>query len=207
MSHLNISTIIIIITGITSFLAFSNQGLLDGLIFWPYRIWRNNEWYRLISCSFIHADMQHLLFNMLTFFFFGPYIENAFTIIFGSAGTILFITMYFGAVATADIYNLFKSRNDYAYRSLGASGGVSAIIFSYILFNPLGQIYLFFIPIGIPAALFGVLYLIYCAYSAKQGRDNIGHIAHFTGSVFGFIFPILFQPTLFKDFIYKLSGQ
>ena len=206
MNSLNISTIIIIITGITSFMAFSNHGLFDKLIFWPYRIWRNNEWYRLVSCSFIHADMQHLLFNMLTFFFFGPYIENAFTIVFGGAGIALFAIMYFGAVATADIYNLFKKRDDYNYRSLGASGGVSAIIFSYILFNPLGKIYLFFIPIGIPAVLFGGLYLAYFAYSAKQGRDNIGHIAHFTGSILGFFFPVLFQPVLLRDFVYKISA-
>lgn len=206
MDNLSISFIIIIITGITSFTAFSNPGLADKLIFWPYRVWRNNEWYRLVSCGFIHADMQHLLFNMLTFYFFGPYIEVEFAHTFGGMGMILFVVMYFGAITIADVYNLFKKRDDYGYRSLGASGGVSAIIFSYILFNPLGKIYLFFIPIGIPAVLFGGLYLAYCVYSAKQGRDNIGHIAHFTGSIFGFIFPILFQPGLLREFVYKLSS-
>lgn len=207
MSDLSLSVIIIAITAIISFSAFSNRTVFDNLIFWPYRIWRNNEWYRLVTCSFIHADVQHLLFNMLTFYFFGPYIEAMFGAIFPGIGMVLFVIMYFGAVATADIYNLFKRRDDYGYRSLGASGGVSAIIFAYILFNPLGKIYLFFIPIGIPAFLFGGLYLAYCIYSVKQGRDNIGHIAHFTGSIFGFVFPILFQPRLLQEFFYKLSGQ
>lgn len=204
---MNITIVIIVITAITSVLAFSNHNLMNELIFWPYRIWRNNEWYRVITCGFIHADIGHLFFNMFALYSFGGYMEDAFRVIFDGKGLTLYVFMYFGAICIADTYNLITRKDDYAYRSLGASGGVSAIIFSYILLNPFGKIYMFFIPVGIPAFAFGGLYLFYCAYMAKRGGDNIGHMAHFTGSIFGFIFPILFAPHLFLDFIAQLSGR
>jgi membrane associated rhomboid family serine protease len=205
---MSITLIIVVFTAGTSLLAFSNHRLIDQMLFWPYRVWRNNEWYRLITCSFVHADLGHLFFNMFALYSFGEYMEGAFGQIFGIKGRVLYVLMYFGAVATADIYNLFKRRDDYNYRSLGASGGVSAVIFAYILLDPFGKIYLFFIPVGVPAFIFGGLYLLYCAYMAKRGGDNIGHIAHFTGSIFGFFFPILFAPHLFADFVsHLLNGR
>ena len=185
-------------------MAFSNHQIIENLIFWPYKIWRNNEWHRLISCSFIHADWGHLAFNMLALYSFGAYIETSFEYIFEGKGHTLFILMYFGAVACADILNLFKQKDNTQYKSLGASGGVAAVVFSYILLNPMGKIYFFFIPIGIPAFIFGPLYLVYCVYMAKRGTDNIGHLAHFTGSVFGFVFPLLFEPRLLQLFVQQL---
>jgi membrane associated rhomboid family serine protease len=142
---------------------------------------------------------------MLALYSFGNYIEASFDNIFSGKGHTMFIAMYFLAVALADIYNLFKRKDDYNYRSLGASGGVSAVIFSYILLDPFGKIYMFFIPIPIPAFLFGGIYLLYCVYMAKRGGDNIGHIAHFTGSVFGFFFPVLFNPDLLIIFMQRLA--
>lgn len=121
-------------------------------------------------------------------------------------GEVLFVILYFGAVATADLYNLFTQKNNPGYKSLGASGGVSAVVFAYILLNPFGKLYLMFIPVGIPAFVFGPLYLLYCAYMAKRGGDNIGHTAHLTGSVFGFIFPAIFEPRLFMRFIGLLTN-
>ncbi|HWB63414.1 MAG TPA: rhomboid family intramembrane serine protease [Chitinophagales bacterium] len=203
---INITLFIVIATTIISLLAFSNHRIFDELFFWPYRIWRNNEWYRLVSCSFIHADLAHLAFNMFALYSFGNYVEWMFRGIFPGKGLTMFIIMYFLAVATADIYNLFMRRDDYGYRSLGASGGVSAIVFSYILFQPYGRISIYFLP-GIPAVIFGILYLFYCVYMANRGRDNIGHIAHFTGSIFGFVFPIIFKPSLLVDFIHQIMGR
>jgi membrane associated rhomboid family serine protease len=141
---------------------------------------------------------------MFALFSFGEYIELSFENIFENKGRLMFVLMYFGAVATADLYNLFKQKNNPNYRSLGASGGVSAVVFSFVLLNPFGKIYLMFIPVGVPAFIFGGLYLVYCVYMAKRGGDNIGHIAHFTGSVFGFVFPILFQPKLLVMFFEQL---
>lgn len=201
MEFMSITICIIAVTVIISLLAFNNQSYIDNLVFWPYRIWRNKEWHRLISCGFIHADYGHLFFNMFALFSFGQFVESAFGYYFGSIGITAYIIMYFLAVATADAYNLFKRKDDYGYRSLGASGGVSAVIFASILFNPFGKIYLFFIPVGIPAFIFGGLYLVYCAYMAKRAQDNIGHTAHFTGSLIGFFFPIIIQPSLLLDFI------
>ena len=143
---MNITLIIVIATCITSFLAFRNHKIIDGLIFYPYRIWKNNEWYRLVSCSFIHADFGHLLFNMIALFSFGNYMEYSFENIFQGKGHALFLLMYFGAVAVADGLNLFTQKNNPSYRSLGASGGVSAVIFAYILLNPFGGISCVFLP-------------------------------------------------------------
>ena len=202
---MSITLLIIIVTVVVSLAAFNNPALMNNLLFYPYQIWRRNEWHRLLSCGFIHADMGHLFFNLFALYGFGEYIEGAFGYTFGAKGTVLFVVMYFGAIATADILNLFQQKDNPQYRSLGASGGVSAVIFSFILFNPFGKIYLFFIPIGIPAFAFGGIYLAYCVYMAKRGGDNIGHIAHFTGSIFGFVFPILFEPRLLSYFIAQLK--
>ena len=203
---MNITTVLVGLTVITSLLAFNNHSLFDELIFWPYRVWRNNEWHRLISCGFIHADLGHLAFNMIALYSFGGYVEYKFSSIFHGTGFTLYVVMYFAAIATADLYNLFTKKDNYNYRSLGASGGVSAIVFSSILLDPFGQIYVF-LAIPISAVLFGGLYLFYCAYMARRGGDNIGHIAHFTGSIFGFIFPIIFAPSLLPQFIQQVANH
>lgn len=203
---MSITIFIVAITVGISLLAFSRQSLIDELVFWPYRIWRNNEWHRLVSCGFIHGDLGHLAFNMIALYSFGTFVEQAFYHLL-PMGLTLYIVMYFLAVATADIYNLYTKKNDYSYRSLGASGGVSAILFASILLNPLSGIYLFFIPIAIPAIVFGPLYLAYCVYMAKRGQDNIGHVAHFTGAIIGFIFPLLFRPTLIVDFFTQIQSK
>jgi membrane associated rhomboid family serine protease len=186
-------------------MAFNNHQLVENLLFYPYRMWRNSEYYRFISCSFIHADPMHLLFNMISLYSFGEYIELSFTYVFETNGRLLFVLMYFGAVITADMWNFFTQKNNPSYRSLGASGGVAAIIFAYILLNPFGKISLFILP-GIPAFIFGPLYLLYCIYMDKRGGDNIGHLAHFTGSVFGFFFPVIFQPALLGRFFSHIAA-
>jgi membrane associated rhomboid family serine protease len=201
---MSITLIIVGITAITSIMAFSNHKFIDELISWPYKMWHNKEWYRLLSCGFVHADWGHLFFNMFALYSFGEYVEAAFkgNQLFGAKGLTLYVIMYLAAIAVADIYNVFTQKDNYSYRSLGASGGVSAVIFASILLNPFGHIGLMFIPgNGIPAFVFGPLYLIYCAVMAKRGGDNIGHTAHFTGSIFGFVFPIIFAPWLFTRFV------
>lgn len=199
--------IIIGITVVISLLAFSNHRLIEELVFWPYRIWRNNEWHRLLTCGFIHADIGHLFFNMFALLGFGEFVEQAFGQVYGSKGVPLYLSMYIIAILGADIYDLFKQRDNYHYRALGASGAVSAVVFASILLNPFGGIYIFFIPIAIPAYIFGPIYLLYCAYMAKRGGDNIGHTAHFTGSIIGFVFPILFEPRLLLNFISMMSAK
>ncbi len=203
---MSITILIILITSFISFAAFNNQQLLENMLFYPYRIWRTKEYYRFVSCSFVHGDMMHLIFNMFTLYSFGEYIEHAFSSVYNSYGLLVFVLMYFGAVITADMFNFFKQKDNPNYRSLGASGGISAVVFAFILLNPFGKLYLFFIPIGIPAFIFGPLYLLYCIYMDKRGGDNIGHLAHLSGSVFGFLFPVIFEPKLLMRFFSLLTG-
>ena len=203
--YLNVTSLIIGFTVITSLLAFSNHKIIDSFIFWPYRIWRSNEWYRVITGGLIHRDLVHLFFNMYAFYGFGLFVESAFVSMLGPIGHAVFGAMYVLAVIAADIYNLFKRKDDYQYRALGASGGVSAIVFAFILLKPFGGIGLIFIPgVYIPAFIFGGLYLFYCSYMAKQGGDSVDHQAHFWGSVFGFIFPLFFAPQLILHFITQI---
>jgi membrane associated rhomboid family serine protease len=193
--------IILATTGI-SFAALSNQALMDQLVFYPYRIKRTREYHRFLSGGLIHASFGHLFVNMLTLYFFGEYIEAAFDIYFGLWGRPLFVVLYFLAVAMADAPNLFLKGNDPSYRSLGASGGTSAIVFSFILMQPMATLYVWFIPIK--AVIFGILYLIYSAYMAKQENQHIGHLAHLTGALTGIVFTILLKPDLIKSFFYQI---
>ena len=190
--------IIIGITVILSYMCFNNQDLFGKLAFAPYRTIKNNEWHRLITHGFIHADTTHLFVNMFTLWSFGTYIEEGFQ--FLGFGTIGYLGLYFGGMIVASLYDLIKRRNDPYYRSIGASGAISAVLFTSIFFNPFGKILLFAI-IPIPGILFGPLYLVYCQYMNKKGGDNINHNAHFYGAVFGIIYPILLEPSLIYTFL------
>lgn len=208
MEYYSLPTIILIgITVIVSLLAFNNPRLLNDFTFYPYRMWRDKEWYRIITSGFIHGSGPHLFFNMFALFSFGSVIDISFVYEFGAIGRLYYLLMYIIAIMVSDLFELFTRKDDYAYRALGASGGVSAVVFASILLEPRGEIGLLLIPgINIPAYIFGGLYLFYCVYMAKNGRDNIGHTAHFIGAVFGFCFPALFKPQLILDFISKIKG-
>lgn len=193
-----ITYIIIGITLLISFSCFSNRELFNKLAFIPYRMVRNKEWYRVITHGFVHADSLHLLVNMFTFWSFGTYIEKYFR--YMGFNTLAFVGLYFGGMIIASLFDLIRQHNNPYYVSIGASGAVSAVLFSSILFDPWGKILLFAV-LPIPGILFGVLYLVYCQYMAKKGGDNINHNAHFYGAVFGFIYPILLEPNLFRVFL------
>lgn len=196
-----ITFLLIGVTAFISYRAFQHPAFLDKALFIPYRIAHSKEYERSISHLFIHANWEHLIFNMLTLFFFGMSVESMLKVQFGPTGTAYYLVLYFAGGIAASVYSFFKHKDDWHYRSLGASGAVSAVLFANILFNPMGKIYLFFIPIGIPSFIFGPLYLFYSAYMAKRGTDNVGHDAHFWGAVFGFVFPIMLDPSFFPLFI------
>lgn len=193
-----ITYIIIGVTVVVSYLCFNNVDLFRKLAFVPYRTIRNHEWYRLVTHGFVHADTMHLFVNMFTFWSFGTYMEDVYQYVgFGKIG---FLGLYFGGMIAASIYDLIKRRNDPYYMSIGASGAVSAVLFSAIFFDPWGKILLFAI-IPIPGIAFGVLYLIYCQYMAKQTGDAINHNAHFYGALYGFLFPALLHPASIEVFL------
>lgn len=182
--------VIVIITVLVSIVSFSNDKLYNDLILWPKRMDTPAQYYRLLTSGFIHSDYIHLLFNMLALFLFGRAIEG----VFDELGAhYLFLVLYLGGIVIASLPSFIKNRNNYYYRSLGASGGVASILFSFIYFAPWETIYIWFIPV--PSILAGVGYLIYSAYMSKRGRDAINHDAHFWGAVFGFVFTLLVDPT------------
>lgn len=196
----SITLIIVIITGLISFGAFNNEKLKNDLIFYPPEINRG-QIYRFITHGLIHADIGHLVFNMIAFYSFGEILEQYFVFpqVFGSSGKLVYFILYVTALIIASVPDYFKHRNDYYYRSLGASGAVSAVIFSSILFNPNGGIGLIFLPgLNIPGYIFGAIYLIVSTILAKRGRDNIGHGAHITGAIYGLIFTYI-ATRLFTD--------
>lgn len=190
--------LLIIVTAAVSIACFNKYQLFERLSLKPYRVVQHQEWWRIITHGFVHADWIHLLVNMFTFWSFGGYIETAFEYL--GFGKWAFLTLYFGGMVAASISDIIRYRNAEWYTSIGASGAVSAVLFAAIFLNPWDKILLFAI-IPIPGILFGVLYLAYCQYMARQGGDNINHNAHFYGAVFGFVFPILLEPRLFQMFL------
>ncbi len=195
--------IIIAITVLTSIAAFKNNELLYKYQFNAYQILKRNQWYRLITYGFLHANWDHLLVNMIVLYFFGDAIEYYLTDNFGSAGVFYFFTLYLSAIVISTLYDLRKHREHYHYNAVGASGATSAVVFATIFFAPLQPVYLFFV-IPIPGIIFGAAYLYYSYYMGKKNIDNIGHSAHFYGALFGFLFPILLNPQLFSVFLQKI---
>ncbi len=187
---LNITLIIIIITCIVSFSGFSKEKIINDLIFYPPAITNQNQWYRFITCGFIHADIAHLGFNMYSFYMFGGQVEEAFQSIFGQMGKAYYILLYITSLIVCLLPTYFKNKDNYYYKSLGASGAVSAIVFTYIFIAPTAGIGLMFIPIPFPAIVFGVIYLGVSAYLSKRGGSNINHSAHFWGAIYGIVFLI-----------------
>jgi membrane associated rhomboid family serine protease len=180
------------------------SGLFDKFKFNAYMVYHRKEWWRMFSSGLIHADWMHLIFNMLTLYFFGDYVEQYFRLYFGKIGVLYYLLLYVIALGASSIHDLIKYKNQHYYNAVGASGAVSAVLFASILFDPRISIYLFFIPIPIPGFIFGPLYLLYSQYMSKKNMDNIGHNAHFWGAVFGFMFPLFFNPILFKVFINQI---
>jgi membrane associated rhomboid family serine protease len=199
---------IIIVTVLVSFLAFRERKLMDKLLLSPYRIIHLKEWHRLLTHIFVHADYMHLAVNMLVFFSFGIFAENLFDQLrdtgYISSPLLHFATLYFGGAVVSSLTTVRKHRNNSYYQAVGASGGVSAVVFISIFFQPLSNLWLMGI-IPIPAILFGVGYLAYSHYMSKRSSDNVNHDAHFVGAVFGFIYPILISPSLVKFFLSELG--
>lgn len=189
--ELTLTLIIIIITVIISISGFSNQKVIDDLIFYPPAVTYRKQWYRFFSCGLIHADFGHLLFNMLSFFFFGPAVERAFIAFNPDFGKWLYLLLYVSALFASLLPTYFKNKDNYHYRSLGASGAVSAIIFAGLLLSPSSEVFIFFIPIPIPGFIFAPLYLLISAWMDKKGTGNINHSAHIWGAVYGLAFTIL----------------
>ena len=188
--EISITLIIIIATSIISFIAFSNHNLLDQFIFYPPAV-RRGQVYRFFSCGLIHADFGHLIFNMIALYMFGEIVELEFVGVFGPVGKLVYLAMYILSLAASVIPTYINNKDNYHYRSLGASGAVSAVIFAGILFHPLVGVGLFFIPVYIAGFLFGIIYLLVSGWLDKRGGGRINHSAHIFGALFGVGFTII----------------
>lgn len=201
---LSVTTIIIIITVLASLYAWNKPHILQRWIFNPYSVNTRNEYARFVTSGFIHQDYMHLFFNMFTLYFFGNLVEQYFGYLLGVTGLVLYVVMYLLAIIVSDIPTYVKHRHDPGYNSLGASGGVAAIVFSAILFDPTNNIYLFAI-LPIPGFILGALFLLYSYQRANQARDRINHDAHLYGALFGILFTIIIEPGVIGNFIRKIA--
>lgn len=187
---------IILITVLISITCFYNEELFNKLLFIPYLIKHNNEWWRFVTHGFVHADSPHLIFNMIALYFFGPLVEGYFQAHFGTTiGTLYFVLLYVAGIIVAALPSYKKEVNNSYYSSVGASGATSAVLFSSIVFNPMSQICLYGL-LCFPGVMWGLLYLGYSYYMTKQQGDYINHDAHFAGALFGIVFTIASKPIL-----------
>ena len=194
-----LTLILIGVTVLVTWLAFKNPRLLDRLILWPPAIDRQRQYDRLLTHGFIHADWQHLLFNMITLFFFGRFAEQVISAMIGPVGFVLF---YVSAIVIAILPTYLRHRHDARYRSLGASGAVSAVLFAFILVQPWSLIFVFFLPV--PAILYGVFFVGYSIWMDRQGGDNTNHNAHLSGAIYGVLFMLLMEPRIGGVFLERL---
>ncbi|NLG58744.1 MAG: rhomboid family intramembrane serine protease [Gammaproteobacteria bacterium] len=198
------SIVTLAITGVTVFVswrAFNDQSLMARLILWPPAIARHRQYERLLTHGFIHADWMHLLFNMITLFFFGRVMEVFFSQRIGSLG---FLAFYLSAIVVAILPTYMRHQKDANYRSLGASGAVSAVLFSFVLLAPWEKLYIIPIPFGIPAFVFAGFYIGYSIWMDRQGGDNVNHSAHLWGAAYGMLFTVLLEPRVAAAFLQQL---
>ncbi|SDC13466.1 rhomboid family intramembrane serine protease [Niabella drilacis] len=213
--EISVTLIITIITVAVSLWGFSNPKVIDNLIFFGPAISRNRQYYRFLTHGLIHADLMHLAFNMIALYTFGAFLESPALFgnpaVFGADARLYFAGLYIGGLIIASVPDYFKHRDDYAFRSLGASGAISSVIFAGILLYPALPIRFIFLPIDIPGWIFGGLYLLISAYLDRQGGGRINHGAHLWGAVFGIVFIIVFvslkgEFNVFENFIRHIRG-
>ena len=198
---------IIAITVLVSLVAFNNREWFEKLQLNPYQVYHSNQWYRVLSHGFLHADWIHLFVNMIVLFSFGEAVEQRLSIMESKGmianSTLHFLILYFAGMIIATSTTIQKHKDNYHYNAIGASGAVSAVVFAFIFFSPTSTLLLMGV-IPIPAFLFGILYLIYSQYMRKRQGDRVNHDAHFVGAVFGFVYPILLEPGMIKYFFNQL---
>lgn len=188
------NSVVILIIAINVIVSFKGFGDLAFFRKYEFHIGsiRAGEQLRMITSAFLHADIGHLFFNMFTLFMFAPVVTQYFD-------NLSFLIIYFGSLIFGSLLTLLFHKDDYSYRAIGASGAVTGVLYSAILLEPSMSLYLFFIPIPIPAYLFGIGYLLYAIYGMKAKNDNIGHTAHFGGAIGGFLITIIKEPQMLTE--------
>ena len=193
--ELNFTIGIIVVTGLVSWLAFSNEKLLQRLLLWPPAVTRGRQFHRFLTYGFVHGDFMHLAFNMITLYFFGRLMEGFYGDYLGPLG---FVGFYLSALVVSALPSYLRHRNDPEYATLGASGAVSAVLFAFILLQPWQIIYVYVIPV--PAIIYAVLYVGYSIYAERRQADHINHSAHLAGAAYGVLFTVLMEPRVLGHF-------
>jgi len=197
------TVVVVVLTCLISLVAFNSSKVMDDLIFWPPAISMRHQYYRFITCGFIHADFLHLAFNMFTLFFFGKGLELFYR---GELGlqSYYYPILYFTALIASNIPSYLKRKDDYNYRSLGASGAVCAVMFAVIMIRPWEVVRVYGIPM--PSILYAALFLAFTIYMSKRGGDNVNHDAHLWGAAYGVLFTIAVHPAIVATFINEMKN-
>ncbi|ALN85390.1 rhomboid family protein [Lysobacter capsici] len=196
-----ITYVLIAVTVLVSWQAFEKRRLYERLVLWPPGVERFRQYDRLLTHGFVHADWMHLLFNMITLYFFGRAVESVFSQL---VGPVVFAFFYLSAIVVAILPSYLRHRKDSGYVSLGASGAVSAVLFAFVLVSPWSWIIVFVIPV--PAVVYAIAYVAYSYWMDKRGGDNINHSAHLSGAIYGLLFMLLMEPRMGLSFLQKLAS-
>lgn len=200
------SLIIVLLTVGVSVYAFYKRQVFEQLSLRPNLVFYRYQIHRVLTHSLVHADWPHLIVNMYVLFIFGQLAEQYFAIHFAGKSDFYFIQLYLLSLVASSIYTLIKYRKNVHYNAVGASGAVMAVVFTSIFFDPWNKLW-FFGLIPVPGIVFGIAYLAYSYYMSRKNVDNVGHDAHFTGAVFGFLYPVLIDFSLLGDFLEKLLNR
>ncbi|TWR30683.1 rhomboid family intramembrane serine protease [Mucilaginibacter pallidiroseus] len=199
LQYAPVASVIFVLTIACTLWAFNDENIYVRFILNPYTVSRGGRVYTVITSGFIHKDWNHLFFNMFSYYFFAFQLETM-------IGHWQFGVLYFLSLILSDLPSIQKHKEDIWYNSLGASGAISAVIFSYIMFDPLAKMGLLIIPgLEFPAWVFGGLYLIYCHFASKHARDNVNHDAHLFGAISGIFITIALNHDVVNQFISKFK--
>lgn len=201
-----ITIIIIVLTCLVSIPAFSNRDFFYRFDFAPYSVYERKEYYRFLTHAFLHADWTHLFFNMFVLYTFGRAAQGYFEVYLGNTGLLYFVLLYLGGIIFAVLPTFNKHKNNPSYHSIGASGAVSAVLFSYIIFSPTSELTLLIFPFfGLPSIVWGIAYLAYEHYQSRKENTNINHDAHLTGALYGIVFTLITVPKSLSSFIDQIT--
>jgi membrane associated rhomboid family serine protease len=204
---LSVLLILIVITVIVSMSAFNDNQLKDKLLYSPYSCKHDSDYFSMFGHMFIHSDTMHLLFNMMSLFFLGSVLEDELMFTYGNVrGEAHFLVIYIVGGLFATLIPYIRHQDNPSYRSLGASGAVSAVIFAAILWNPQMELMIMFLPIPIPAYIFGPLYIAFEYWADRRGGTGIAHDAHIGGAIFGVLYVLIINIDKGKEFLSALFG-
>jgi membrane associated rhomboid family serine protease len=198
------AAIILTLTVAVSIIGLASRQLIERTVLRPYVIAHGSDYATLLTSGFVHADIAHLLFNLITFYSFSFTLER-------TIGTARFLILYFSGLLISGIGTCIKHRNEPNYVSLGASGAILAVLFASIVYFPRQRLVILPIPLPIPAPLFALAYLAYSYYSSSRGaagqaQDRINHDAHIFGALTGLAFVLLTNPQQFRALLHAVTG-